>query len=233
MKARIFIATFLTMIMVILILGIKTDLNNKKIIYLSDSIQTIKRTNGELLHSKEIYEISLKDLKNNNKELFNEIVQLKENPIIVEKTKIIYEVDTTQITTIVDTTNNLDGKTYNLNWSYISEDKLCNINGLSSLKLNNKGDILDYNTKLNNIKLDIELKSSISKDDKGRYKQNVTTSSEYVNITKLDGFIINDKKVKPKKFGISLFIGPSYNLIDKSIDVSCGIALTYDILQLF
>lgn len=229
---KIYIFTIIILAGIVWFMSFKVSNSKSNIVILSDSISVLHNKNGDLTYFKESAEISLKDLENINKKLYDEVKYLKDNPIVVEHIETKYEIRYVYMESKLDSIVMDSIKTYNIYWEYDNKENLF-IKGITSVDLDYKSNLLKHKTYLDNLSLNIELYGALIKEKKGKLSYRVTSKSPYVSITKMDGFIISNYKPKPKKFGISVFGGPSYDFVNKSMGASIGIGLSYDVLQLF
>lgn len=85
------------------------------IIVLSDSLTTYKTKNKELYAAQQTYIASEKELKKINEDLYKEVKNLKDHPLIVTKTEYIFKRDT--INTVTTDYIQRDS-TVSYNWNF-------------------------------------------------------------------------------------------------------------------
>lgn len=232
MKNKIYISVILILLALSVLMVYKcVDVERENII-LQDSLSTQVLKNGEIVKSKKALEINLKDLKHSNDSLYNQIKQLKEKPLIVEKIKIVYRVDTVQAESTLDSIIEQNSKKYNINWRYRELADNLNVDGITSITFDDYGNVKTYNTDINNLSLGISLVGVLTKTKKG-YNYNVISNSKNVTISNIEGYVMNNFKPKPKKFGISIFGGPTYDFTNNNVGIGVGIGLSYDLIQIF
>ncbi|MEG1363343.1 MAG: hypothetical protein RSC92_02755, partial [Clostridia bacterium] len=100
------------------------------------------------------------------------------------------------------------------------------LKGNSIIDLNNINSI----SKIDSLYLSIKIYNSIVEDKNGKLIS--TSRSDFPNIKfeNIDNFILKSNKHKNKKFGVSCFIGPTYDF-KNNINIGVGIGLTYDIIN--
>ena len=85
------------------------------IIVLSDSLTTYKAKNKELYAAQQTYIASEKELKKINEDLYKEVKNLKDHPLIVTKTEYVFKRDT--INTVITDYIQKDS-TVSYNWNF-------------------------------------------------------------------------------------------------------------------
>lgn len=229
MIQKVFIAILLVAIG---FLGYNYHVANNEIMVLNDSITTKTLANGELVSSKHMLEVELRDLRVINDTLYDQVKQLKENPIYVQKVKMVYKTDTIIAESVIDSIVTVDEKRYNIAWNHYDLADNLTIKGVTHVTFDSLSHIKNYGTSVDELSLDIELVGVLTKTKRG-INYNVIPKSKNIRITSLDGYVIQNYKTKPKKFGVSLFTGPTYDFVHKTCGYSVGFGVTYDILQLF
>lgn len=172
--------------------SLKNEAQNNYII-LTDSLVEYKNKANELYKEKESYIIDNENLKSINEELYNEVKKLKDNPIVITKTEVKYEIKEVYIQ---NDSVNIDNKGiiknfYNYNDNYLSM-KLTHSLDLS----NNNGNIF-----INDILTSSNLFIDIIEKDKKPYLI-AKTDNPYLTISNLEGGFINidDSKVLNKYY---------------------------------
>ena len=168
------------------------------------------------------------ELKKTNAKLYAEVKNLKDNPIVITKTNIVFKTDT--IIAQSDSIVTPDVTTKNLFWS-ARDNGFYSLNGLTSVK----SDFSSFYTTINNLTIPISITTDIIEKDK---KLMFITKSDnpYVNITYMNGAFLNPKDSKviksyfPKKhWGIGLQLGAG---LDKNLGVTpyLGIGVSYNLI---
>lgn len=112
-------------------------------VILTDSLNDYKNKIGELYKEQESYVIEKNDLKKINEDLYNEIKYLKENPIIITKTEIKYQIKEIEVkndSIVVNKPNNIIENFYNYKDEYFSANishKLNLLDNMGNLSINN------------------------------------------------------------------------------------------------
>jgi hypothetical protein len=194
----------------------------------NDTLCVYKNKVGELYAQKTAYMTDLANLKLTNKELYDEVKNLKENPLVVTKTEFIIKRDSLEAET--DTTNvNVDiannDTIYKSNFSY--KDDWTSILGHS-----------DFNTSLkySNVFFDnIAFKADLTMDliEKNNNLLMIAKSSNpYLQINNMDGYMLSPEKSKMlkkrfnKPWGVMVGVGPSVTIIDNKVQIVPSLQLT-------
>ena len=180
----ILIATFL---LISLILGNRLINSNNRLIIYNDSIQVLHNKAGELYSRVNYYQITEKELKKVNSELYNEVKKLKDKPISIE--------------TVTTKTELKDIKLNKLN------------NTLSIDSTFSKGNSIGLVIKDDSLKqLSIMTKLYLSQTErKGKLYLNARSDFPNLIFTDIEGYNLNPLPVKKKRFGIGVMIGVNYN----------------------
>lgn len=173
------------------------------VVYKTDSLEVYKNKAKELYSAIDVYVQEKKDLKKQNNILADELKKLKDNPIVITKTKVKVVIDT--IYAVSDEIVKND-TVYDLNWHFNESNKYFSLNGMTRVR----DDFSWFNTNIYNLKLDTEITLDIV-DDKNKFKMIARTDNPYVNITNMDGVVFDPtqskvlkKYYKQKRF----FLGP-------------------------
>lgn len=197
-------------------------------VYITDSIETYKNKLKEEYSAKQMIIAERDELKKTNAELYAEVKNLKDNPIVITKTDIVFKTDT--IIAQSDSIVTPDITTKNLFWS-TQDNGFYVLKGLTSVK----SDFSSFQTTINNLTIPISITTDIIEKDK---KLMFITKSDnpYVNITYMNGAFLNPKDSKviksyfPKKhWGIGLQLGAG---LDKNLGVTpyLGIGVSYNLI---
>lgn len=161
--------------------NIENKLETNQVI-LTDSLYEYKNKVNELYKEKEAYITNKKDLERINKELYDEIKKLKDNPIVVTKIETVTKIDSIFIEskTEKDSLSNSKINNYNYIDDYISMNLTHKLN-------NNTGSLF-----VNNIKMNADITYSIIENKKTNKLSIITKSNNpYLNITDVNGGLIN------------------------------------------
>lgn len=202
-------------------------------IIVSDSTYNYTNKNDEEYVAKDIYVTTKKELEELNKELYNELKSLKDNPDVITKVKIVTKIDS--IKTIPDTIIkqvSLKDTTYNLLWHATESNNYYSINGYTNVK----NDFTNFETQINELSIPSNLTIDII-DDNEKIKIIGKTDNPYINIINIDGVVVDPSKSKvlkkyynQKKFNIGPTIGVGVTN-DLKVKPYFGIGISYGILQ--
>lgn len=195
---------------------------------INDTTTVYKNKIGELYHINQSYIASEKELKSKNKALYDEINNLKDNPLIVSKTEFKYKTDTihTKSDTVfvyVDSITN--ERLVKSNFSYI--DNWTNISGTNTFNLNS----YKFDTNINFIEMSADMTTNFIERDNKLYV--ITKSSNpYIQINNTDGVIVSPENSKilknrfDKRWGVMVGVGPSMTVCDNKFRVLPAIQVT-------
>lgn len=206
-----------------------SEMNQKALL---DSITTYETKNGKLVYEKSILIASEKELKELNSSLYEEVQDLKKNPSIIFKEKILVQHDTVKVKTMI---KNYDNGKIGFVWNY---DTIFNENNFQKLfgrtivnvdsnGLSNPVTFIDVN--------EIGM-SFITGLTKGKDTYEIFIKSDYPGFTatSIEGAIIDKKMITNDES--SFVIGPSlgYGIIfvnDKNVKHGpvVGITFTYNL----
>ena len=189
---------------------------------ITDSLTTYKNKIGELYLERSTHITTIKDLKKSNSELYNEVKNLKANPVVVTQVQTVTQV---KEITINDTAYIEKPGIYSYPLKY--SDQWCAINGKSSI---------DTNTMKGTTNIDsISIPSDITIDLIERNKNLsfiAKSNNPYVKINSVNGAVISPenssaiKKRFDKKWVVSAGVGPSVTIIDNKVKVVPGMHVT-------
>lgn len=191
--------------------SIEKELKYNQVI-LTDSLYEYKNKIGELYKEKELYITNSKELEKINKELHNEIKNLKDNPIIITKTETIIKFDSIYI----ESKTNLDSLTNDKINNYNFKNDYLTMNITHKLSKNNGSLFID------NINMNADLTYSIIENKKSNKLSIIAKSNNpYLTINSIDGGFIDldDSKVL-KRY---------YNKKNKwALSINGGYGIVYD-----
>lgn len=208
---------------------------SKQIVIWNDSLTTYKNKYNEEYIAKNTYILKAEQLEAYNKELYKEYKSLKDNPIVITKTKVVTKIDT-----IYTTTDSIWNSDDTILWAWSAKDSVWyQINGVSSITKNNKTNVIIDNLEVNsNITMDVV-------DDGTQLKVIAKSDNPYVNMD-LQSVVIdplNSPTIKnlnkKKRWGFGPYIGlglnTGYDLIHNNVGinvgVSIGFSIHYDLIQ--
>ena len=225
------------------------DINTlrQNVFALNDSIRTYKTKTGSLVYEKGALISENGNLKNLNKGLSDEVKYLKDNPIVIIKTKIVVKHDTIEIPVYISAPiYNQDGSVSSeLKWSY---DK--DFGNGNSRKLSGKIDIT-IDTAMNltstpvhitNDEFSIAISTGLTENKDGLLEIFVKSDYPGFSVNSLDGALIDPKKSEvlkkyfpPKRWALGVYggFGPYIDPFNAKIGmgVQIGIGLQYNLIQ--
>lgn len=201
--------------------NLKNDFNviqNK----VQDTLTVYKNKVGELYSQQYIYITEIKDLKKTNSELYAEVKNLKDNPVVVTKVKTVIEFKDKIIkdTVTLDPSGNY---TFNMNY----KDQWANISGRSTFDISTMIGTAKFDSIFfpNNITIDLIEKNNqlsfIAKSD-----------NPYCQINSLNGSILSPEKSSvikkrfDKKWAVVVGIGPTVSVYNSKIILLTGLQVT-------
>ena len=200
------------------------------VIYNTDSLEVYKNKLKEEYTAKNIYVQTIDQLKQNNSELYDEIKNLKENPIVVTKTNIVVKTDTVYMSS--DTIIAPNDTLRELYWSANEQNGYYSIKGQTNVRT----DFSSFNTQINLFNIPITLTMDIiEKDEKLQFIGR--SDNPYVTITNINGVIIDPVNsdvikscFKPKRWSVGPQVGIGVDA-DLKFSPYIGVGITYGILQ--
>lgn len=201
----------------------KKELEKTKIelVEANDSTFTYKNKVGELYAARETYIADIKQLKEENAELYQEYKHLKDHPIIIEKVETIIKIDSITVKDSVALYND----TYIAKFDY--NDKWYNISGATSFDLPKN----TASTSIFNVSLPANFTTDVIEKDKKLYFL-TKCDNPYVQINNIEGAVVSPEQSKvlknrfDKPWGIMIGVGPSVTVIDNTVKVYPALQLT-------
>ena len=200
----------------------------------ADTLTVYKNKLGEAYTAKNTYVQTVKDLKKTNAELYEEVKNLKDNPVVIVKTKTEFKKDTvyTQKDSINPVYHN-DSLYYNLCWSANQEKQYYSFNGVTKVKY----DFSDFSTLIKDMKVNTGITLDLIDDGK---QLRVITKSEnpYINVNDINSVVIDPTKSKTlskyfnrQHFIVGPYIGYGIGIYDNKLITTpvIGIGITYKI----
>lgn len=162
---------------------------------LNDSITSYKDKSNTLVYEKGILIASEKELKDLNKELYDEVKDLKNNPKVVIKEVFIIEHDTTYIETTIKEYGDGD---YGFVWKHdttYAEGNFQHLGGETRFNLGEDG-ISDPFTIINENRFGVSLITGLEKNDDGNYSIFVKSKYPGFTPTSIEGSVIDKKMLQ-------------------------------------
>jgi hypothetical protein len=194
---------------------------------LLDSVTTYEKKNGSLVHEKSALIASKKELKDINKELYDEVKYLKDNPKIVYliKTRIVH--DTIEVETFV---TKIDSNTFKLDWEYDSTFSVGNYQKMAGTTVFDfdNGTVSNALTSINTNTFGLKLTTGL-KEGKDNYEIFITSDYPGFIATDIQGAIIDKKMVQSNESAV--VIGPSigYGIVFGGGTVSYGVTVGFNV----
>ena len=189
-----------------------------------DTVMIYKNKTKDLYVMNQAYVTDIANLKKENADLHKEVKNLKDHPIIVTKTEIVYQVDSIKVYT-ASVTVNADSTLYTSNFSY--NDGWCKIAGYNTFDIYTHSSETFLNTIGAQSSLYLDL---IEKDKKLQFI--VRADNPYLQINRIEGAVVSPEKSKilrqrfNKPWGVMIGVGPSMVVVDNSVKVYPALQLT-------
>ena len=221
----------------------KTEQN---IAALTEDLKTYKDKYDNVGFIKPIAQLTKEELKQYNPDLYAELEKELGTVVVVEKIKLVY-VDSGYVKNFV---KKISDNQYSIGFNYKSKDGVLDIFGRSTFGVfaTPSNDIAKYDldftpgvTYIDTAKIQFGLVTGIRQDPDNIYRIFVKPSSPNIHITNLEGNVVSDylnltpTTEKPRKFGVSAYLGYGATIDTKTRTVgmgpSGGIAVTYTIFS--
>ena len=199
----------------------------KEVNNITDTISVYKNKANELYAAKQAAVLSKNDLKKKNSELYDEIKNLKDNPLVVTKTKFTLRTDTLHMKsdTVYAYIDSVDHHKIITN-KFSFKNDFTNIQGVSMFDFNN----YRFGTTINSIEMYGDITSDLI--ERGDKLFIISKSSNpYLQINNTDGVLVSPEKSKllrnkfDKKWGVMVGVGPSL-FYDNKVKVLPAIQVT-------
>lgn len=194
------------------------------IVSAQDTAKAYKNKANELYVMTQGYVTDISNLKKANSDLYKEVKNLKDHPIIVTKTEIVYQIDSIHVHTD-STVVNADSTLYVSNFSY--NDKWCKISGHNTFNMST----LSSETFLNSIRTQSSLYLDLIEKDK-TLQFVVKADNPYLLINNINGAVISPEKSKVlkerfnKPWGVIVGVGPSVVVVGNAVKIYPALQLT-------
>ena len=172
--------------------------DNIRVVY-SDTIYQYKNKLDSAYVAKDIYVQTIKDLKANNAELYQEVKNLKDNPLVV--TKVVTQTIIKEIPAQSDSmTTTKDSVTYdvwkNLYWSAKEKNDYYYIAGHTDVLTSFKS----FKTVITDLSLKTSFTFDVIEDKKTKQLKFIGRSDNpYVQITNMEGVVVDPTKIESIK----------------------------------
>lgn len=207
----------------------------QRVIY-NDSLYVYKNKLDSEYVAKNLYIQEIKDLKTQNKELYDEVKNLKDNPLVVTKvvTKTIIKEVQAKSDSIGQSKDSLDNVWKNLYWSAVQEKNYYSITGRTDVLSN----FSQFKTTISDLQIPVKFSFDIIEGKKDKQLRFIARSDNpFVKIEDIDGVVLDPTKIKTlKKYFPTKHwhLGPSisYGLTsDLKLQPSLNISLTYSLIS--
>ena len=214
-------------------------LANERIVVSNDSLTIYKNKLDSEYVAKNVYIQTTKQLKKTNRELYDEIKNLKDNPIVVTKvvTQTIIKEVQAQSDSTVEHKDSANVVWKNLYWSAKQPDGFYVLNGHTDVK----SDFSTFKTIVSELSIPAKITFDIIEDKKEQQLKFIGRSDNpYVQITNVNSAIIEPKKSKvlkswfpQKKWHIGIQGGYGIGINDNKVILTphIGIGLSYSLLS--
>ena len=186
------------------------------VIYNSDSLEVYKNKINDEYVAKDMYIQTVDQLKKENADLYAEVNNLKDHPIIVTKTKID--------SIVTDSVYN------DLYWSAKETNGYYDISGLTCV---HRG-FEDFTTSINYMRIPVELTLDVIENE-NKFKIIGTSDNPYVSITDFNGAVIDPTTsdvlkncFKQKRWGVGPQVGVGVSR-DLKFSPYIGIGIQYSV----
>lgn len=197
------------------------------VIYNSDSLEVYKNKINDEYVAKDMYIQTVDQLKKENADLYAEIENLKDHPIIVTKTKIEFKTDTIYMKSDSIVTDSVYN---NLYWSAKEVNGYYDISGLTRVH----SGFEDFTTSINYLRIPVELTLDVIENE-NKFKIIGTADNPYVSITNFNGAVIDPTSsdvlkncFKQKRWGIGPQVGVGVSR-DLKFSPYIGIGIQYSV----
>ena len=171
---------------------------NERIIVANDSLTVYKNKLDSEYVAKNIYIQTTKQLKKTNQELYDEIKNLKDNPVVVTKivTKTVIKEVTAQSDSTVEHKDSTNVVWKNLYWSAKEKNGYYTLNGHTDVR----SDFSTFQTTVSSLTMPAKITFDIIEDKKEEQLRFIGRSDNpYIQITNVEGAVIDPKKSKVLK----------------------------------
>lgn len=212
------------------------DLSNQNQKALTDKIEVLKNKANEKEYRITLFETDINNLKKLNDSLYLEYKKIKEGKVeYISNIKIVY-IDTNKLKSN-DTHSILSKDYHQINWKFNDSDS--EFGGFTRFKINflkdGNYDVLSDTSFLTKRLFRLSLTTGIIKEKDGTRRIFVTPSNQNVEVTKIEGVILEEKYYTRKKPVITLGLQLGYGLsFGNQIGITpfIGIGLQYNFLSL-
>ncbi len=221
----------------------------QNLIALQDSIRTYTTKNGEMIFEKAALISENDNLKTLNSDLAKEIQYLKDNPIVVVKTKIVVQEIPVKIPVYSDEFGNWNENktqfTQNFKWSKqqnFDTDNWRKLAGSFSITVDTSFTLSSSPMSIDTSEFGMSLTTGLTENKDGILEIFVKSNYPGFSVTKLNGALINPtesavlkKYFPPKRWALGTYVGYGMYFdptnMQSGTGAQIGIGLQYNILQ--
>lgn len=179
----------------------------------NDSISKYKNKLKQEYDAKSAYIQTISDLQNNNFDLYTEVKNLKDNPLVVTKTNTVIERDTVLMKS--DIAEDLPGVSHKITWGFeekYDKNNYFSLDGWSVVK----NDFSSSSSYLGKVKIGADLTLDlVESKDKTHFQILTRSNNPYLKFTDIQGAVVDPSKIKsvtkatakPKAFSLGVYGG--------------------------
>lgn len=173
---------------------------------------------------------TIEEIKKRADDLSRELASLKENPIVITKTEVIFQTDTVYMQSDSIVAN--DSTTHNLFWHYTEPAGHFNIAGNTLVH----NDFSQFSTKINQLQIPASITLDIVESKDGLLRIITKSDNPYISLSNVDGVFFDPtksdilkSKFKRKRWNIGPMVGFGV-APDGKFRPYLGIGLTYGLI---
>jgi len=219
---KYFYISVIILLVIFLIRSCRTPIENydQNIKALTDSVRFYKSKNGELVYEKTAFISKQNELSQLNKDLVNEIKELKDNPIVVIKTKFVIVHDTVEIeVNSGDYTYNEDNtiKSRTFDWKLdtaYDSNNYRTLHGDYIVSVDSNINITTTDFRLMTDEIGIGLATGLTEGKDNNVEIFITSTYPGFKPTNIDGALFDPRESEvikkyfpPKRWSLSPFVG--------------------------
>lgn len=191
-----------------------------------DTLSVYKNKIGELYQAEATYIMNERDLRKKNKDLYDELKSLKDNPIVIVKTLVEVKRDTVALT-YEPATEIKNGKDSIFEGHFHFEDQWMKVLGTTHFSTADNS----FSSVLNSIKLTSDITTNLIERDNKLYFIS-KSSNPYIQINNLEGCVLSPEDSKvinkhyDKRWALVIGAGPSVSVVNGNLKVFPAVQLT-------
>lgn len=203
------------------------------VVALTDSLQSYRSSNGDLVSQKGALQTSVEELKTMNLDLYEELEKEKgKPPKTITKIETVVKWDT--VYTNLNEYTYLGGESHQITWGYQESGEwgLRSLEGKSRFDFVNDSLLTNINTQITRDEFRISITTGFREREDGTLQAYARTSAPSISFTQVDGAIIDPKNYveqKPTRWGIGFQVGYGVNT-DLTPSYHVGLGLSYNFI---